>query len=39
MTERQNEALLRLLADAGQGGQAKVDALVALSQRTLWVVP
>lgn len=39
MTERQNEALKRLLADASQGGQAKVDVLVALSQRTLWVVP
>ena len=39
MTERQNEAMVRLLADAAQGGQAKVDALVALSQRTLWVVP
>lgn len=39
MTERQNEALKRLLTDAGQGGQAKVDALIALSQRTLWVVP
>lgn len=39
MTERQNEAMIRLLTDAAQGGQAKVDALVALSQRTLWVVP
>jgi hypothetical protein len=39
MTERQNEALKRLLADASQGGQSKVDALIALSQRTLWVVP
>ena len=39
MTERQNEAMIRLLADAAQGGQAKVDALVALSQRTLWLVP
>jgi hypothetical protein len=39
MTERQNEAMVRLLADAAQGGQAKVDALVALSQRTVWVVP
>ncbi len=28
----------RLLADAQQGGQAKVDALIALAQRTLWVV-
>jgi hypothetical protein len=39
MTERQNEALKRLLTDAAQGGQAKVDALVALAQRTLWIVP
>jgi hypothetical protein len=39
MTERQNEALKRLLTDASAGGQAKVDAMVALSQRTLWVVP
>lgn len=39
MTERQNEALRRLLTDASAGGQAKVDALVALSQRTVWVVP
>ncbi len=39
MTERQNEALKRLLVDASVGGQAKVDAIVALSQRTLWVVP
>jgi hypothetical protein len=39
MTERQNEALKRLLTDASQGGQAKVDALIALSQRILWVVP
>ncbi|GAB4207378.1 MAG: hypothetical protein OHK0013_24960 [Sandaracinaceae bacterium] len=39
MTDRQHEALKRLLGDAGAGGQAKVDALVALSQRTLWVVP
>lgn len=39
MTERQNEALKRLLADASAGGQAKADAIVALSQRTLWVVP
>jgi hypothetical protein len=39
MTERQHEALKRLLADASAGGQAKVDALVALSQRTLLVVP
>jgi hypothetical protein len=33
-----NAALHRLLADAQQGGQAKVDALIALAQRTLWVV-
>ncbi len=39
MTDRQNEALLRLLVDATQGGQAKVDALVALSQRSVWVAP
>lgn len=31
------EALQRLLRDAGEGGQAKVDALVALSQRTVFV--
>ncbi|MEM9194438.1 MAG: SseB family protein [Myxococcota bacterium] len=30
-------AFRRLLADASAGGQAKVDALVALSQRTVWV--
>lgn len=30
-------AFRRLLADAALGGQAKVDALVALSQRTVWV--
>lgn len=34
-----NAALHRLLSDAQQGGQAKVDALIALAQRTLWVVP
>jgi hypothetical protein len=39
MTERQHEALKRLLTDASAGGQAKVDAIVALSQRTLWVSP
>ncbi len=33
-----NAALHRLLTDAQQGGQAKVDALIALAQRTLWVV-
>lgn len=32
-------AFHRLLADAHQGGQAKVDALLALSQRTVFVVP
>ena len=32
-------AFHRLLADAQAGGQAKVDALVALSQRTVHVVP
>src|SRR5512147_1181689 len=30
-------ALRRLLADASAGGQAKTDALTALSQRTLFV--
>jgi hypothetical protein len=33
-----NAAMHRLLTDAQQGGQAKVDALIALSQRTVWVV-
>lgn len=32
-------AFHRLLTDAHQGGQAKVDALLALSQRTVFVVP
>lgn len=32
-------AFRRLLADAHLGGQAKVDALLALAQRTLFVVP
>lgn len=32
-------AFHRLLADAHQGGQAKVDVLVALVQRTVFVVP
>ena len=36
--DSKNAALHRLLADAQLGGQAKVDALIALSQRTLWVV-
>src|SRR5687767_13823950 len=30
-------AFRRLLADAATGGQSKVDALVALSQRVVWV--
>ena len=30
-------AFQRLLGDARQGGQAKVDALIALAQRTVWV--
>lgn len=38
-TERQLAAFYRLLHDASLGGQAKVDAIVALSQRTVWVVP
>lgn len=35
--DRALEALHRLLADGNQGGQAKVDALLALAQRTVWV--
>ncbi|MCB9601634.1 MAG: hypothetical protein H6724_12220 [Sandaracinus sp.] len=35
--DRALEAFRRLLADGAGGGQAKVDALVALSQRTLFV--
>jgi hypothetical protein len=35
--DRVLDAIRRLLADAAQGGQAKVDALVALSQRTVWI--
>lgn len=35
--DRALEAFRRLLADANQGGQAKVDALLALAQRTVWV--
>jgi len=35
--DRALDAFRRLLADAADGGQAKVDALVALSQRTVWV--
>lgn len=37
--DAQLEAFRRLAADAHQGGQAKVDALVALSQRSVFVVP
>ena len=37
--DAQLAAFHRLLADAHHGGQAKVDALVALSQRTVQVVP
>lgn len=36
-SDTQVQAFRRLLADAAQGGQAKVDALVALSQRTVFV--
>lgn len=35
--ERATEAFRRLLAEAGLGGQARVDAIVALSQRTVFV--
>lgn len=37
MTDAGAAALRRLLADAGDGGQAKLDALTALSQRTVFV--
>lgn len=37
--DSQLAAFRRLIADAHQGGQAKVDALLALSQRTVFVVP
>lgn len=37
--DRQLAALYRLLADAALGGHARVDALVALAQRTVWIVP
>lgn len=37
MTDRVNEAFRRLLVDAKNGGQAKVDALVAISQRVVSV--
>ena len=33
--DRQNSPLSRLLTEAAQGGQAKVDALIALMQRTV----
>ena len=36
-SDRALKAFLRLLADAAGGGQSKVDALVALSQRTILV--
>jgi len=35
--DRATEAFHRLLTEAAQGGQAKVDALIALAQRTVWV--
>lgn len=37
--ERHTTALQRLLLDARSGGPAKVDALLALAQRTVFVVP
>ncbi len=37
--ERQTAALYRLFQEAAAGGQAKVDALLALTQRTVFVVP
>jgi hypothetical protein len=37
--ERPHAAFYRLLHEAAQGGQAKVDALIALMQRTVFVVP
>jgi hypothetical protein len=37
--DSRNAALHRLLIDAQHGGQAKVDALIALAQRTVFVVP
>lgn len=39
MTDPQLAAFRRLLADAHRGGQSKVDALLALAQRTVFVVP
>src|SRR5690606_25404232 len=38
-TDPQLAAFRRLLADAHRGGQPKVDALIALVQRTVYVVP
>lgn len=38
-TDAQLAAFRRLLSDAHRGGQAKVDALLALVQRTIYVVP
>src|SRR5688572_16218382 len=35
--DRALAAFRRLLSDAGSGGQSKVDALVALAQRTVFV--
>ena len=37
--DRQTAALYRLLSEAAHGGQAKVDALLALMQRTVFVAP
>ena len=37
--DSRNAALHRLLVDAQRGGQSKVDALIALAQRTVFVVP
>lgn len=39
VTDPKTAAFHRLLSDAHQGGQAKVDALVVLVQRTVFVVP
>ncbi len=39
MTNAQTAAFHRLLSDAHAGGQAKIDAMVALVQRTVYVVP
>jgi len=35
--DRASEAFRRLLADASEGGQAKIDAIIALAQRTIFV--